>query len=118
MFESLLLPWQQIYHLVLKFNFSEQLLKFLLNFTLLKYAQHMVSTKGKVTSRNYNLDIEKLISVRQSEVIKGGFFCCEHAQFVRINTCPALVQYKIRVSTMITVKTDIKENLMKSQRHE
>ena len=36
MFEGLLLPWQQIYHLIL-IQFLELLLKFLLNFTLLKY---------------------------------------------------------------------------------
>ena len=35
MFEGLLLPWQQIYHL----PFLEQLLKFLANFTLLKYVK-------------------------------------------------------------------------------
>ena len=38
MFEDLL-PWQQIYHLAFLFNFSEQLLKFLVNFTLLKYGK-------------------------------------------------------------------------------
>ena len=37
MFEGLLLPWQQIYHLAFPFNFLEELLKFLVNFTLLKY---------------------------------------------------------------------------------
>ena len=36
MFEGLLSPWQQIYHLIL-IQFLEQLLKFLVNFTLLKY---------------------------------------------------------------------------------
>ena len=36
MFEGLLLPWQQIYHLIF-IQFLEQLLKFLVNFTLLKY---------------------------------------------------------------------------------
>ena len=35
MLEGLLLPWQQIYHLA----FLEQLLKFLVNFTLLKYVK-------------------------------------------------------------------------------
>ena len=37
MFECLLLPWQEIYHL--DFLFLEQLLKFLVNFTLLKYVK-------------------------------------------------------------------------------
>ena len=36
MFDGLLLPWQQIYHLIF-IKFLEQLLKFLVNFTLLKY---------------------------------------------------------------------------------
>ena len=37
MFEGLFLtPWQQIYHLIF-IQFLEQLLKFLVNFTLLKY---------------------------------------------------------------------------------
>ena len=38
MFEGLLLPWRQIYHLVF-IEFLEQLLKFLVNFTLLKYGK-------------------------------------------------------------------------------
>ena len=38
MFEGPLLPWQQIYHLVFN-QFLEQLLKFLVNFTLLKYVK-------------------------------------------------------------------------------
>ena len=36
MCEGLLSPWQQIYHLIL-IQFLEQLLKFPVNFTLLKY---------------------------------------------------------------------------------
>ena len=36
MFEGLLLPWQQNYHLIF-IQFLEQLRKFLVNFTLLKY---------------------------------------------------------------------------------
>ena len=36
MFEGLLLPWQQIYHLIF-IQFLEQLQKFLVNLTLLKY---------------------------------------------------------------------------------
>ena len=39
MFESLLLPLQQTYHFAFIFNFLEQLLKFLVNFTLLKYVK-------------------------------------------------------------------------------
>ena len=39
MFEGPLLPWQQIYHLAFLFSFLEQLLKFLVNFTLLKYVK-------------------------------------------------------------------------------
>ena len=39
MFEGLLLPWQQIYHLAFLIQFLEQLLKFLVNFTLLKYVK-------------------------------------------------------------------------------
>ena len=37
MFEGLLLPWQQTYRLA--FQFLEQLLKFLVNFTLLKFVK-------------------------------------------------------------------------------
>ena len=36
MFEGLLLPWQQIYHLIF-IQFLGQLRKFLVNFTLFKY---------------------------------------------------------------------------------
>ena len=39
MFEGLLLVWQQIYHLSFLLNFLEQLLKFLVNFILLKYVK-------------------------------------------------------------------------------
>ena len=39
MFEGLLLPWQQIYHFCFYIQFLEQLLKFLANFTLLKYVK-------------------------------------------------------------------------------
>ena len=39
MFQGLLLPWQQIYHLAFLLNFLEQLLKFLVNFTVLKYVK-------------------------------------------------------------------------------
>ena len=39
MFEGLLLPWQQIYYLVFFIQFLEQLLKFPVNFTLLKYVK-------------------------------------------------------------------------------
>ena len=38
MFEDLLLPWQQIYHLAF-YSILEQLPKFLVNFTLLKYVK-------------------------------------------------------------------------------
>ena len=38
MFEGLLLPWQQIYHLGF-YSILEELLKFLVNFTLLKYVK-------------------------------------------------------------------------------
>ena len=38
MFEGVLLPWQQIYHLAL-IQFLEQLLNFIVNFTLLKYVK-------------------------------------------------------------------------------
>ena len=38
MFEGLLLPWQQIYHLAV-FQFLEQLLDFLVKFTLMKYVK-------------------------------------------------------------------------------
>ena len=39
MFEGLLLPWQQTNHLAFLFSFLERLLKFLANFTLLKYVK-------------------------------------------------------------------------------
>ena len=39
MFEGILLPWQQIYHFAFFIQFLEQLLKFLVNFTLLKYVK-------------------------------------------------------------------------------
>ena len=39
MFEDLLLPWQQIYCLAFFIEFLEQLLTFLVNFTLLKYVK-------------------------------------------------------------------------------
>ena len=53
MFESPLFPWQQIYHLAFLFSFLEQLLKFLVNFTLLKYVK---------SQRNYGfLIIKELI---------------------------------------------------------
>ena len=39
MFEGLLVPWQKIYHLAFFIQFLEQLLKFLVNFTLLKYVK-------------------------------------------------------------------------------
>ena len=38
-FEGLLLRWQQIYHLTFSIQFLEQLLKFSVNFTLLKYVK-------------------------------------------------------------------------------
>ena len=38
MFEGILLPWQQIYHLAI-IQCLEQLIKFLVNFTLLKYIE-------------------------------------------------------------------------------
>ena len=39
MFEGPLLPWQQMYHLAFFIQFLEQLLKFLVNFTLLKHVK-------------------------------------------------------------------------------
>ena len=39
MFEGLLLSWQQIYHVAFLIQFLEQPLKFLANFTLLKYVK-------------------------------------------------------------------------------
>ena len=50
MLEGLLLPWQQIYHLCFSIKFLEQLLKFLVNFTLLKYVK---------SQRSYGLLITK-----------------------------------------------------------
>ena len=49
MFEGLLLPWQQIYHLAFLFNFSEQLVKFPVNFTLLKYFKSQRSSGFLIT---------------------------------------------------------------------
>ena len=51
MFEGLLLPWQQIYHLAF-YSISEQLLEFLVNFTLFKYVK---------SQRNYGLLITKML---------------------------------------------------------
>ena len=53
MFEDLLLPWQQIYHLAFLFNFFKQVLMFLLNFALLKYVK---------SQRNYGFLITKELS--------------------------------------------------------
>ena len=50
MSEGLLLPRQQIYHLVFLFSFLEKLSKFLVNFTLLKFVK---------SQRNYGLLITK-----------------------------------------------------------
>ena len=48
MFEGLLLPWQQIYHLAF-YSILEQLLKFLVNFTLLKYVKSQGSCGFLIT---------------------------------------------------------------------
>ena len=49
MFEGLLLPCQQIYNLAFLFNFLEQLLKFLENFTLLKFVKSQRSCGFLIT---------------------------------------------------------------------
>ena len=65
MFEGLLLPWQQIYHLAFFIQFLEQLLKFLVNFTLLKYVK---------SQRSYGFLITKeLIFGFQSLDLKDHF---------------------------------------------
>ena len=50
MFEGLLLPWQQIYHFAF-LQFLEQLLKFLANFTLLKYVKSQRSYGFLITKK-------------------------------------------------------------------
>ena len=50
MFEGLLLPWQQIYHLAFLFNCLEHVLKFLVNFTLLKYVKSQRSYGFLITT--------------------------------------------------------------------
>ena len=49
MFEGLLLPWQQTYHVAFFIQFLEQLLKFLVNFTLLKHVKSQRSYRFLVT---------------------------------------------------------------------
>ena len=52
MFEGLfLLPREQIYHFAFLFNFLEQLLKFLANFTLLKYVKSQRSYGFLITKK-------------------------------------------------------------------
>ena len=50
MFEGLLLPWQQIYHFAF-YSISEQLLKFLANFTLLEYVESQRSYGFLITEK-------------------------------------------------------------------
>ena len=49
MFEGLLLPWKQIYHLASFIQFLEQLLKLLVKFTLLKYVKSQRSYSFLIT---------------------------------------------------------------------
>ena len=51
MFEGLLLPWQQIYHLAFLVNFLEQFQKFPVNFTLLKYLKSQRSYSFLITKK-------------------------------------------------------------------
>ena len=51
MFEGLLLPWQQIYHLAFLFDILEQLLKFPVIFTLLKSVKSQRSYGFLITKK-------------------------------------------------------------------
>ena len=63
MFDDLLLPWQQIYHLSIQY--LEQLLKLLANFTLLKYVESLKSYGFLITKELIFgfqiLDLKKLL---------------------------------------------------------
>ena len=89
MFEDLLLPWQQIYHFAFLFNFLEQPLKFLVNFTLLKYVKCQRSYRFLITkelSFSFQiLDLKDHFSASlKSKMILFGLYQAKHYKFIAL----------------------------------